>query len=168
MKILLVRHARAEDRGETPDQNSDAMRRLTDGGRRDMRKAAKGLGKYAPEVHLLATSPLERAQETARIVARVLDSPDPVELPLLAPGGSRQALLEWLCTQPADSAVMLVGHEPDLGALASWLLSGGDRSFIELKKGAACLLEFESHPQAGSGRLLWAITPGQLRALANA
>ena len=168
MKLLLVRHARAEERREIPGPDGDATRRLTDGGRRDMRKAAKGFARFAPDLELLATSPLERARETARILTRVLGGPDPVELALLAPGSPREELLAWLGTQPVDSAVMLVGHEPDLGQLASWLLGGGDRSFIEFKKGAVCMLDFESHPQPGGGRLLWSLAPGQLRALAIA
>ena len=168
MRILLIRHARAEDRTQIPGRADDSARRLTARGRRDMRKAARGLCKIAPELDLLAASPLRRAQETAGILARAFGGIEPVELPLLAPGGSPLQMLVWLATLPTDTAVALVGHEPDLGRLASWLLSGKNDSFVELKKGAACLIEFDRHPKAGAGRLLWAMTPGQLRTLADA
>ena len=38
---------------------------------------------------------------------------------------------------------------------------------VELKKGGACLVEFEGKPRAGRGRLAWAIPPGILRDLAG-
>jgi hypothetical protein len=40
-------------------------------------------------------------------------------------------------------------------------------SRIDLKKGAACLLEFDGKLESGSGRLVWSIAPSQLRAIAG-
>ncbi len=162
MQVLIIRHAKAGQRGllgflgkkDTP---------LTDAGRKDMRKAAKGLQSLVPEIDVLATSPLARARETADIVSKRYDDLPVMELAPLAPGGSKEEVLAWLREQKPSATVALVGHEPDLGILASWLISGGTRSFLSLKKGAACLIEMTEKPAPGSGNLEWLLPPTALR-----
>ena len=58
----------------------------------------------------------------------------------LAPGQRPPALLPWLRTQATQKTVAIVGHEPGLGSLVSWLTAGSERSFVELGKGGASLL----------------------------
>jgi phosphohistidine phosphatase len=164
MKVLIIRHARAEERGLL---KRDAGRRLTNGGRKDMRKAAKGLTRLVANLDILATSPLVRARQTAEILADVLDDSAPTELDLLAPGGRPEKLVAWLGNQREDATVALVGHEPDLSRFAGFVLTGEAQSLLELKKGAVCLIEFERKPAAGEGRLLWLLAPAQLRRLAG-
>jgi phosphohistidine phosphatase len=167
MKILLIRHGKAQERGMMSSLSSkkDALRALTETGRRDMRKAAKGLRKLAPDIDLIATSPLVRARETAQIVAKVFGANDPLEQPLLAPGADASALLDWLQRQPADSTVALVGHEPDLGRAAARLLFGDDSDCIVFKKGACALIDVDAKVVVGHGKLSWLLQPGQLRKL---
>jgi phosphohistidine phosphatase SixA len=60
-----------------------------------------------------------------------------------------------------DRPLVLVGHNPHLPALISWLLfgaTGADRMF-DVKKGGACLLEFRLLPAKAKGRLLWLAPP---------
>lgn len=166
MNILFIRHAKAVDRSLfTFSAKRDAARELTDEGRREMRKAAKGLRKLVPAIDVLATSPLVRAHQTAEIVADVCGVRDLTEQPLLAPDADPQALLAWLATQPPVSTIALVGHEPDLGNFASLLLAGAKSSFVIFKKGACALIECSDKPAAGGGRLAWLLQPGQLRKL---
>jgi phosphohistidine phosphatase len=61
--------------------------------------------------------------------------------------------------------VALVGHEPHLGKLASWLLARTSTPFLQLKKGGACLLDLGARPRAGEARMVWLLTPAQLRRL---
>jgi phosphohistidine phosphatase len=164
MQILIIRHAKAGQRGLLGFiGKKDATRPLTDAGRRDMRKAARGLQKLVPEIDVIASSPLTRARETADIVSRRYDDIPVMELAPLAPGGSKEDVLAWLRDQKATATVVLVGHEPDLGILASWLLGGGAESFLSLKKGAACLIEMSEKPTPGSGSLEWLLPPAALR-----
>lgn len=164
MQILIIRHAKAGQRGLLGFiGKKDAVRSLTDGGRKDMRKAAKGLQTLVAEIDVLATSPLVRARETADIVSRRYDDLPVTELASLAPGGSKEDVLAWLREQKATAAVALIGHEPDLGILASWLLSARAESFLSLKKGAACLIEMSEIPTPGCGRLEWLLSPAMLR-----
>lgn len=166
MRVLIVRHAKAESRAVSGlIGKKDAARPLTDAGRRNMRKAVKGLHTLVSKLDVLAASPLVRAQETASIISKRYAGMPVTELALLAPGRSPQALLDWLREQPLSATVALVGHEPDLGIFASYLLSGSKESFITLKKGAACLIELTEAPVAGAAKLEWLLQPGELREL---
>jgi phosphohistidine phosphatase len=161
MKLILIRHARAEERALF---RRDRTRALTEDGRRRMRKAARGLCALLSGVSQIATSPLLRARQTAEIIASVCDGLKVAPLPELAPGVPARDLLAWLHTQPEDAVLALVGHEPDLGQLAGLLLCGRSIGFIKFKKGAAALIEFADAPAAGKGTLTWLLTATQLSA----
>lgn len=162
MKLVLIRHAAAEDRGSA---ERDWDRRLTAQGARRMRAAARGLKILVPHITHIAASPTVRTQQTARIIAETYSFADVQNLAALAPGSRRSAFLTWLGRLPADAVLVAVGHEPDLGGLASWLLARCRESFIPLKKGGACLIEFSAKPVAGSGLLTWFFVPAMLRRL---
>jgi len=160
MKLVLIRHARAEERALL---QRDRTRALTPEGRRRMRKAGKGLCTLLPSLDVLASSPLVRARQTAEIVARVYGNGLAITpLPALTPGAPMRNLLAWLREQPLEATVALVGHEPDLGRLMGWLLTGRQATFVHFKKGAAALIEFGLTPRAGSGGLVWLLTATQL------
>jgi phosphohistidine phosphatase len=166
MQLLVIRHAIAEDREQWAQRGrSDAERPLTDRGRRRMRRGVEGLLALVPKLDAIATSPLTRASQTAELVSRGYDGPDPETLPQLSPDHPVEDLLPWLRQRPADEVVAVIGHEPHLGFLVGWLLTGRHESFLELKKGAACLLGFDDPPEAASATLRWALTPAQLREL---
>lgn len=162
MKLVLIRHARAETRALL---RRDTTRAVTAAGARRMRKAARGLRNLVPEIHHIATSPLLRARQTAEIVGRRYPAAERSVLAALKPGTPPRDTLAWLREQPAEATLALVGHEPDLGTLAAWLLSGSDRHFVHFKKGAVALIEFPNTPRAGAGVLLWLLGPQQLAAL---
>jgi phosphohistidine phosphatase len=162
--LLVIRHALAVAREEfARTGRDDALRPVTAEGARTMRRAAAGLARIIPGIDLLASSPFVRTAQTAGIVAAAYGGLDVRTVDVLAPGGSQDDILRWLHRQREARAIALVGHEPDLGALVSWLLADVSRSFVELKKGAACLLRFQSRPAPGRATLRWALAPAQLR-----
>lgn len=170
MRVLVIRHAIAEDsRAFAKTGREDGARPLTKEGRAKMREGAAGLVKLVPKLDALATSPLARAIETAEIVAKAYgDGIKAVQVAALTPTKPVNALLHWLQSQASNNAsatVAVVGHEPHLGVFVSWLLTGLQESFVEVKKGSACLLEFEKDVKAGRAKLLWALKPGHLRDL---
>jgi phosphohistidine phosphatase len=168
MKLIVIRHAIAGDREEFARTGMpDALRPLTAEGRKRMRRGARGLRELVPRLDVLAASPLTRAVQTAEIVAAEYGGMACVNVPELAPEAVPDSLVPWLRGQGAGSSVAVVGHEPHLGFLVGWLLTGRHQSFVELKKGAACLLEFDDPPGAGNAVLRWALAPGQLRSLAG-
>src|SRR5262245_38868182 len=164
MQLLVVRHAIAEDR-ETWAPRDDALRPLTEAGKKKMKETAKSLRSLIPRLDVLATSPLTRAHQTAAILAKAYDMAEPTTVETLASGQRPTALAPWLRTQAARKTVAIVGHEPGLGSLVSWLAAGSERSFVELGKGGACLLEVGERVGAGEAMLVWALRPSQLRAL---
>lgn len=168
MRVLVIRHAIAEDsRQFAGTGREDGARPLTKEGRAKMREGAAGLARLAPKLDALATSPLARAIETAEIIARAYGAgcPPVTQVAALTPTKPVNALLHWLQGQPPAATVAVVGHEPHLGVFVSWLLTGLQESFIELKKGSACLLELEKEIKPGRAKLLWALKPGHLRDL---
>lgn len=167
MDVLLIRHAKAEERESFALTGADdALRPLTKTGTRQMRRIAEGLHSLVPRIDAIASSPLLRAQETAEILAATYGRPA-VPLPPLAPGHPPSELLLWLRSQGDNQTVALVGHEPDLGLLASWLLTGGRRSFMTVKKGGACLIRLEHGIKGGGGVLAWLLSGRQLRELGD-
>lgn len=166
MQLLVIRHAAAGEREEwARTGKSDDLRPLTDEGRREMREGTKGLRTIVKEIAVLATSPLVRAVQTADIVAEAYRA-DRVTTEVLRPEASFDAFARWVAEhRRAEAVVAIVGHEPHLSALMSWLLAGSKESFIDFKKGAACLLEIDGAPGARSAALRWAVTPKQMRAL---
>jgi phosphohistidine phosphatase len=76
-------------------------------------------------------------------------------------------VLAWLRRLPADHSVAAIGHEPDLGVLASYLLAGRRESFVPFKKGGACLMYVPAAITPGTSVLEWLMTPRQLRYLAR-
>ena len=166
MQLLIIRHGIAEEASDWAlTGKSDDERPLTDEGRREMTLNAKGIRHAAGSVDLLASSPLVRARQTAQLVADAFDMTRLEMTKSLAPGTPPSVFVEWLERHSDKDVIAAVGHEPHLGELATWLLTGTEESHIDLEKGGACLIAFEGVPSPGEGRLRWAIAPAQLRAL---
>ena len=163
MNVLLVRHAKAEERSLL---RRDSRRALTPVGRRDMAKAAEGLQRLVPSFDVLGTSSSVRARETAEILADRYGGLEITEVAALSPGSGSEALLAWHREQPPEAVVALIGHEPDLGIFASYLLIGHPEAFLPLEKAGACLIEFPADANAGAGRLAWLLPPRTLGNLA--
>lgn len=162
--MYLVRHAPAELRGEAwPD---DSQRPLSRDGRLRMRAAAAGLVALGVEFDRILTSPLVRARETAAILSGAFASPPPVrEVDWLRAGASAARIARGLQTTRRDRRVVLVGHEPDLGQLAAWMI--GAAAPIPFKKGAVCRFDADRWPLRPPLRLVWFAPPKLLRAAAG-
>ncbi|HTX19729.1 MAG TPA: phosphohistidine phosphatase SixA [Bacteroidota bacterium] len=161
MLVYILRHAIAVQRGAAAFPNDD--RPLTDEGKEKMEKGARGIARVVESVDVIVTSPLVRAADTARIAAEALGAEHKVEVSKeLLPGSSARKLLLYLAKYKNLDSIMIVGHEPDLGYLASALL-GVDRPVVEFKKGALCCIEVSTLPPRGAGVLLWHLQPKQLR-----
>jgi phosphohistidine phosphatase len=165
MDIYLIRHAIAASRDfdQWPD---DRDRPLTPKGEQQFRRAARGLGKIVPPVDQVFSSPLERAWRTAEVLRAELHWPQPAAWPQLEPDRSPQQVVLALGPHASLAAVALVGHEPGLSELFSFLLAGPrSRMDVEMKKGGVARLEVDGAPQAGAATLKWLLTPKVLRAL---
>jgi len=167
--VYLVRHAIAAERG--PKYPKDDARPLTRVGKARMKEVVAGWRKLKPGLDLILTSPLVRAQSTAEIVRDGLKDNVRLERFLaLAPGhrpaeiaAALAALAKARRGKPA-SVIALVGHEPDLGQLAAWLI--GAKEPVPFKKGGIARIDIRELPLKQNGQLIWHATPKLLRALA--
>jgi len=166
MRIYLLRHGPAgrRDASRWPD---DSARPLTSRGAERTEVAARGLARLESDPTLVLTSPLVRAEQTAKILCKELQLENLERLDALSPGGSYRAVVQRLAQCGANDAVFLVGHEPHLGKLAGVLLFGAPAGSLPLKKAGACALLFEGPVRAGDARLHWFLPSKLLRRLAR-
>ncbi len=163
MNLYILRHGIAADRGaQYPD---DDLRPLTDKGISRMRREAKGMDAIGVSPDLIISSTLVRAIQTAEIVQQRLSSPPPlIKSRSLVPEAHPSQILDELAANHSSlDSVMVVGHEPHMSSLVSYILTGRVSWIIEMKKGA--LVSIDLSP-SGRGQLLWALAPRHLRALA--
>jgi len=128
-ELLLVRHAKAES-GSSAER--DFARKLTAEGR----AAAKELGDFLTGQQIsgcrVVASSAPRAWETAVLMAEALGLPEESILPeRRIYEASRSELVAVMHELPeAWERVILVGHNPGLSHLATWLV--GESSELEL------------------------------------
>ncbi len=153
MRLAILRHARAVDRGEW--SGVDADRPLTADGEDTAEQVCTRLRPLVDQGAILS-SPWLRAHQTAVIAARIWAMPVRIE-PWLAGGLMPPAQVAGRIPPGLDP--VLVGHEPDLSALIQ-VLTGGQ---ILLKKAGFAILEGDPVPGGMVLRLL--VNPGAVRDL---
>jgi phosphohistidine phosphatase len=160
MKLYLMRHGPAEDRA---DSGLDGDRALSPSGRDRVRGVAKVLldGDEAP-AHIV-TSPLARSVQTAEIVAlatKLSTRGGTVEVRReLSPGQAAEAILvARRAALDGRKRVLLVGHEPDLSAVASAFLAGFEMPFDK-----AMVVGLQVPAEGGRGRLRFVLDPRTLK-----
>lgn len=163
MKLLIVRHAIAVERG-TPGVPDDE-RPLTPEGKKRFGKAARGLARVVPRPDAVLTSPLPRARETAEIAARAWGRVR-VRAEEALRDGDTPALEATLGSRGDDALVAIVGHEPHLSALLARLLDSRRSDRLAFRKGGAALVDVPG-PLTEGGHLIWFLPPKVLRQLAD-
>ncbi len=167
MQLFLVRHAIAQDRREA--DVADEERPLTTKGIHRMREIVRGLSRLGVELGSIWTSPLRRARQTAELLAELRGFDGEIrDEGSLRPGGDFNELARSINASNCEGPLALVGHEPDMGELAAWLVSGRPESFIEMRKGAAACVATDGDVQPGAARLVWLMPPRVMRRLGRA
>ncbi|TBU97682.1 phosphohistidine phosphatase SixA [Phytopseudomonas dryadis] len=134
MKLWLLRHGQAESHAR-----SDAERELTEHGRDEVRQAAERLrGGFQGSIF---ASPYVRAQQTAALVRDALGLPDELRsVPWLTPDSDpRESLLRL--ERFADGEILLVSHQPFIGALGGLLVHGHRQQPLPMQTASLALLE---------------------------
>ena len=163
MQLLVIRHGIAEDKDVfARSGRSDNERPLTAEGKRQLQPVAMGLARIVKHIDVLAASPLVRAAQTAAIIAAEYDGMSVETVAALEPQRAPSELVSWLEARRAAEVVAIAGHEPHLGTLVTWLLSGLDDSHVEIEMAGACLLTIEGAPGARCATLHWLLTPEML------
>jgi len=155
--LLVVRHAIAEDHQPNED---DAARALTSTGERKFREVVKGLRTLGWKLDHVLTSPWTRAAHTAELLRPISGRQAiPTDLLTQSPRSELLAMIAESSAPKKDGhATAVVGHEPWLGELVSWLAFGDSRhgEGIAIKKGGVVWLEGTAVP---GGMTLRALLP---------
>ena len=160
MDIYILRHGKAE---ASSAGGGDAGRRLTKKGREDILAAGIWMAAQGLEFDCIAASPLARAQETAAIVAGVLEYTErPETWDCLVPGGDPDTVCREIDRKGKASAILLVGHEPLLSALIGRIICGDGQAGIVMTKGGLAKIRDFSSTHRPSGELHWLVTGKQI------
>lgn len=124
MDLLLWRHA------EAGDGNPDSERTLTSRGERQAQRIAQWLDEHAPDKLRILVSPTTRTRQTIEAWRKDYEITSEVGLSARA-----RDILTTAAWPAAGGAVLIVGHQPALGRVASLLLRGEDAD-LTFKKGA--------------------------------
>lgn len=124
MELLLWRHAEAED------GDDDMKRRLTERGEKQARIMAAWIREHQPKDMRIIASPSVRTLQTVEALKLPFETirkigPDACVSELIAASG-------W---PAAPGSVLIIGHQPSLGRMASLLLAGQESDW-SIKKGA--------------------------------
>lgn len=151
-QLILWRHAEAE---EVHEDISDRARQLTPKGRKQAVRMGLWLGGHLPEKTHVLVSPAVRTMQTADGLGhpyQVVES--------LAPERGVEEL--WQAVLESGSAnVLVVGHQPTLGLLAAWLMSGETQAW-SVKKGAIWWFSVEALQSRPRVKLLASLGPDLL------
>ncbi len=146
MELYFLRHGRAVD-PESYEWMSDADRPLTKKGKKEVQKVARRMKKLGFSFDCILTSPYVRAFDTAKIVAKTYKLKESMMiLEDLIPSAIPQNFLNYFSSLQKEDKLkkvrscLLVGHEPSMSRLISFLLGKEDLE-IDLAKAGLCILE---------------------------
>jgi phosphohistidine phosphatase SixA len=152
--LLLLRHAHAGDSARW--EGDDAVRPLTDKGRRQAERLARLLAATGEGPDLLITSPLARAAQTAEIVARVLGVRVLADARLAGPLDPG-VVTRILADAGAAERPCIVGHDPDLSGLLGELTGA---TTLAMRKGALARVDLPGRVlEPGGGVLRYLLPP---------
>lgn len=149
MELLLWRHAEAAH--TTPD----LQRTLTQTGREQAEIMANWLRSRLPGDTRILVSPARRAQETAATLGM-----DFITCDALAPDREPEDILQAAGWPNAKENVLIVGHQPSLGAAAALAITGHAQMW-SVDIGNVWWLSCENH-DGESHAVLRAIIPAEL------
>ena len=166
-----MRHGCAGNR--LSDPMKDTKRQLTISGKKEVVEIAKSLKKLGVNFNVIISSPLARAFQTAKIIAKEYKLIEQIEQSEeLKPNGSKDFLYNKLSKSNIDSVILIVGHEPYLSSMINDIISNNDdadRNYnknnnnIILKKAGVARIKITSTVPKLKGELRWLLTPRILK-----
>lgn len=127
MDLILWRHAEAHAQR---DGQGDLERALTSKGERQAQRMADWLNQRIAHSARILVSPALRAQQTAKALGKNFKTVE-----ALTPDATGESLLRAARWPDSPEPVVVVGHQPTLGIVASYLLAEYPQPWV-IKKGA--------------------------------
>ncbi len=161
MELYLMQH------GHALSEEEDPLRPLSAEGIVQLKASAAAMKKMGMAPELIVCSPKKRSRQTAALLSEILNYPysDIVESEMLLPQAEPQQLVELLGRYLDRRSVLLVGHLPSLGRIASALLGDGAKIPVRFENGGLCRIDL-AEVVPGKGELHCCITAGQMRLIA--
>lgn len=162
MEIYLMQHGPALPKDQDPEEG------LNPEGKERIHASGQALKKMGVAFDAILSSPKKRSKQTAAIVAEAVGFPvekivETKKVKAMAPPEETiQALSEF----SGARRVLVAGHLPSVAEMASFLLTEGSKAAVQFEMGGCCLIDVDKLP-THSGRLLWYLTPLQLRLIAH-
>ena len=157
MRVFLVRHGDAD--ADIPEGLEDEARALTSRARLALPAHFAPLAARIGPPSMMLMSPLVRAVQTATLLAQAIQYEGPMRANrTLFPDGPVGAI-EGLLAERSGETIILVGHQPSMGATAAHFLGLG--SFPRpVQPGTVIGIE-RPDDNLGAGRLIFYAAPGQ-------
>ncbi|MBY0485198.1 phosphohistidine phosphatase SixA [Nitrosomonas sp.] len=133
MELILWRHAEAED------GFPDAARQLTAKGLDQAKRMSDWLRLKLPENTLVIASPARRTQQTAMALRS-----DFLTNNEIGPGASVKSILATANRPNLQGAVVIVGHQPTLGEVVSYLIPDIPPG-LRVKKGSVWWIRYQEN-----------------------
>ncbi len=162
MEIYLVRHGAAYEKEEDPE------RHLNNNGVNQCHLTGKALKKLDIQFDLIVSSPKARARQTAEIIAEEVGYlKDEIKITeALVPTAFPKDTIKYLNNFDDAKRIMLAGHLPLLGHLASELMINTSQISFHFEPGAVCHI-YTEHPHTFAGYFRWFLAPQHLRIIAQ-
>ncbi len=158
MVLFFFRHGSAGK--PHTDVRADRKRSLDREGVLQCEAIGKALTLLGERIDFVASSPLQRARQSARLVAREIGFRKRIRLSsALLPAARYQEFLRLLSKFEKSDRLLLAGHNARLSEFLGKLISPpGSRAAVDLKKGALAKVRLDRHGAV----LQWVIHPGLL------
>ena len=162
MELYLMQHGPYLPKEQDPDEG------LSPEGDARIHASGKALRRMGITFDAIFSSPKKRSGQTAAIVAgEVGFPPDKItETDKVKAMTPPQETVEMLRGLSGFTRVLIAGHLPLVGEVASFLLTEGSRANIAFEMGGCCRIDVEGLP-THAGQLKWCLTPDQLELIAT-
>jgi phosphohistidine phosphatase len=162
MELYLMQHGPYLPKEQDPDEG------LSPDGDARVHASGKALRRMGITFDAIFSSPKKRSGQTAAIVAgEVGFPPDKItETGKVKAMTPPEETVEMLCGLRGYKRVLIAGHLPSVGEVASSLLTKGSKANIAFEMGGCCRIDVEELP-THAGQLKWYLTPDQLELVAS-
>lgn len=162
MQIYLMQHGACYPEEVNPEQP------LSPVGRESVQATGEALRRMGLWFNAICCSPKIRAWQTAEIIAKATNHSLSriIETPNLKAMTPPERTLDFVKGLGGEGAVLLTGHLPNLGKLASHLLTGGSGAHVHIENGAITRIDTPS-PGTRHGILVYSLLHQQLQLMAG-
>ena len=172
LDLYLLRHGDAGKIMSVAGGGNSGDVPLTILGRDDVAIIARSVKDLNLKFNAIVTSPLKRAVQSAKIIAKVLAMEKRLSIwNELVPEGNRSKLYNKLNQYTKESTILIIGHEPYLTNIIYDMIFQTNRvnhlGRLDLKKAGLAKIRVISLTPNISGELRWLLTPRILKSLAK-